>query len=86
MHDLQSAASPTMIRRPGLVTTDRGGIVENTHLVHAAVVDSTGRLLLSFGNPHRVVLLRSAAKPAQALASCAYNQNGGFVQVNLLDH
>ncbi|TDZ24096.1 hypothetical protein Cob_v003507 [Colletotrichum orbiculare MAFF 240422] len=51
-----------------LIITDRGGIVENRHAVHAAVVDSAGRLLYAVGNPRRVTLARSAAKPAQALA------------------
>lgn len=50
------------------VTADRGGIVENTHHVHAAVVDCTGKILYSIGDPHRMTLARSATKPAQALA------------------
>ncbi|KAL0932377.1 l-asparaginase ii [Colletotrichum truncatum] len=50
------------------VVTDRGGIVENRHGVHAAVVDAEGKLLYSVGNPARMTLARSAAKPAQALA------------------
>lgn len=50
------------------VSIDRNGIVENRHFVHAAVVDSTGQLLFSLGDPSRFTLLRSAAKPAQALA------------------
>ncbi|EGE59843.1 UNVERIFIED_ORG: L-asparaginase II [Rhizobium esperanzae] len=50
------------------VVTDRGGIVENSHRVHAAVVDAKGRLLYALGNPERMTLARSAAKPAQALA------------------
>jgi L-asparaginase II len=49
-------------------TVYRGESVENTHAAHVAVVDETGRLVASFGNPHRVTLARSAAKPAQALA------------------
>ncbi|KAI9154999.1 hypothetical protein HJFPF1_07560 [Paramyrothecium foliicola] len=50
------------------VVTDRGGVVENKHEVHAAIVDSTGKLLFYVGNPSRVTLIRSAAKPVQALA------------------
>lgn len=50
------------------IITTRGDIVENRHLFHAAVVDSTGKLLYTAGNPLRVTLWRSAAKPAQALA------------------
>ncbi|GME37836.1 l-asparaginase ii [Neofusicoccum parvum] len=50
------------------VVTDRGGVVENRHAVHAAVVDSTGALLFTAGDAARLTLARSAAKPAQALA------------------
>jgi L-asparaginase II len=49
-------------------TVYRGDVIENTHAAHVAVVDASGRLLHSFGDPHRVTLPRSAAKPAQALA------------------
>ncbi|MPW15439.1 asparaginase [Paraburkholderia sp. CNPSo 3157] len=49
-------------------TVYRGAIVENTHAAHVAVVDTAGRLLASCGDPSRVTLVRSAAKPAQALA------------------
>lgn len=51
----------------GFVVTDRGGVVENRHAVHAAIVDSEGTLLYSVGDPNRITLARSAAKPAQAL-------------------
>ncbi|KAK4617929.1 hypothetical protein CLAFUW4_11814 [Fulvia fulva] len=50
------------------IISDRGGVIENTHKVHAAVVDSSGELLYSVGDASRLTLLRSAAKPAQALA------------------
>ncbi|KAJ5093137.1 hypothetical protein N7456_008998 [Penicillium angulare] len=50
------------------VISDRGGVVENRHAVHAAVVDSTGKLLYALGDPSRLTLARSAAKPAQAVA------------------
>ncbi|KAL4927263.1 asparaginase [Aspergillus undulatus] len=53
---------------PDYIVTDRSGIPENRHGVHAAIVDSTGTLLFSIGDSQRVTLLRSAAKPAQALA------------------
>ncbi|SAL17652.1 L-asparaginase II [Caballeronia peredens] len=49
-------------------TLYRGDVVENTHAAHVAVVDADGRLVHSFGDPSRVTLPRSAAKPAQALA------------------
>lgn len=50
------------------VTVYRGGLVEITHHAHVAVVDADGKLLYASGDPHRVTLVRSAAKPAQALA------------------
>jgi L-asparaginase II len=46
----------------------RGDVIETTHAAHIAVVDAEGRLLYAFGDPHRMTLVRSAAKPAQALA------------------
>ncbi|MEM5326002.1 asparaginase [Paraburkholderia sp. JHI2823] len=46
----------------------RGDVIETTHVAHIAVVDAHGRLLYALGNPHRMTLVRSAAKPAQALA------------------
>ncbi|WP_250525568.1 asparaginase [Caballeronia sp. GAWG2-1] len=49
-------------------TVFRGDVIENTHAAHVAVVDASGRVLHSFGDPYRVTLPRSAAKPAQALA------------------
>ena len=45
----------------------RGKIVESTHFGAAAVVDSHGQLLYSFGDPGLVTFLRSSAKPFQAL-------------------
>ncbi|SDI17168.1 asparaginase [Paraburkholderia phenazinium] len=53
---------------PIAATTYRGEAIENTHRAHVAVVDAQGRLLYQFGNPARLTLARSAAKPAQALA------------------
>lgn len=64
------------------VVTDRGGIVENRHRVHAAVTDSNGKLLYAVGNPMRMTLARSAAKPAQALAIL---ETGGFDQFGFDD-
>lgn len=49
-------------------TVYRGDSVENTHEAHIAVVDPAGKLLYRFGDPFRMTLARSAAKPAQALA------------------
>lgn len=50
------------------IVSDRGGVVENTHLVHATVSDATGKLLFTTGDPSRMTLVRSAAKPFQTLA------------------
>ena len=50
------------------VVTYRGNAIENTHVAHVAVVDASGRLLARFGDPFRMTLARSAAKPAQALS------------------
>jgi L-asparaginase II len=51
-----------------VVVTDRAGIIENRYLVHAAVVDAEGHLIYAVGDPDRMTLARSAAKPVQALA------------------
>jgi L-asparaginase II len=53
---------------PIAATVYRGEAIENTHVAHVAVVQADGRLLYSFGDPSRITLARSAAKPAQALA------------------
>ncbi|KAJ5543594.1 L-asparaginase II [Penicillium sp. DV-2018c] len=50
------------------IASDRNGIVENRHSVHAAVTNAAGTLLYAVGDPLRMTLARSAAKPAQALA------------------
>ncbi|MGH8781715.1 asparaginase [Paraburkholderia sp.] len=53
---------------PIAATEYRGDAVENTHAAHVAITDADGTLLYAFGDPSRVTLPRSAAKPAQALA------------------
>jgi L-asparaginase II len=45
----------------------RGRVVESTHFGSIVVVDSTGKLLHSYGDPYTVAFLRSSAKPFQAL-------------------
>ncbi|MDO3432091.1 asparaginase [Rhizobium sp. CBN3] len=74
-----------MIPSEDFVVTDRGGIVENRHRVHAAVVDAKGRLLYALGDPTRLTLARSAAKPAQALAILETNgvERYGFDDADL---
>ncbi|KAF2013057.1 thermolabile L-asparaginase [Aaosphaeria arxii CBS 175.79] len=69
---------------PDRVQTSRGDVTESTHLVHAAVVHSSGRLLYSVGTPTRTTLLRSAAKPAQTVAILeACNDTFAFTAADL---
>ena len=53
----------------GVVEEVRGGVVEGRHRVHAVVVDASGAVAASSGDPELDCLLRSAAKPLQALPS-----------------
>ncbi len=55
-------------REPDYVVIDRNGVIENRHELHVAVVDGGGRLLFYTGDPNRITLVRSAAKPAQSVA------------------
>lgn len=70
----QELATPTEVNVPvhanneDVVISDRGGIIENKHRIHAAIVDPEGKLHYAVGDPDRVTLARSAAKPIQALA------------------
>jgi L-asparaginase II len=50
-----------------MVELTRGRIVESIHFGALAVVDSSGELLASYGDPSVVTFLRSSAKPFQAL-------------------
>ncbi|KAL4916538.1 L-asparaginase II [Aspergillus aurantiobrunneus] len=70
------------VQTTGYVVIDRCGIIENRHQVHAAVTDATGKLLFATGDPLRITLARSAAKPAQALAIL---KTGCFEQFRRLD-
>lgn len=71
---IQDSTTPTkvngnpQVNSDDVVITDRGGIVENRHRIHAAIVDPEGNLQYAVGDPDRVTLARSAAKPIQALA------------------
>src|SRR5262249_44956411 len=51
---------------PVRVVVRRGGVVEATHVVHAALVRD-GELVAAAGDANLVTLLRSSAKPFQAL-------------------
>jgi L-asparaginase II len=50
-----------------VVEVTRGDQIESRHEVDAVVVDPSGCLVGSWGEPHRAVLPRSALKPIQAL-------------------
>lgn len=53
--------------KEGLVIAYRNNVIESIHRVAAAVVDSSGKLLCSVGDPNFVTFLRSSAKPFQAV-------------------
>lgn len=55
------------IPSPDYITESRGGIIENRHLLHAAITNTSG-LQYVVGDPTRFTLIRSAAKPAQSVA------------------
>lgn len=57
-----------MTDAPILVEVERSGMVESRHHGHVAVVDDTGAVLRSAGDPELVVYPRSALKPLQAVA------------------
>ncbi len=62
------SAPPIAADSPSLtIAVYRGAVVEATHRVHAVVSDASGRLVRSWGDASREILLRSAAKPFQAL-------------------
>lgn len=63
-----------------LFETTRGDMVESVHYGFIAVVDSTGKMIASQGDPHAVAFLRSSAKPFQALP---FVENGGVEHFNL---
>ena len=66
-----------MNKNNAALVTYRGSLIENVHRAHVAIVDEAGKLLYGFGDPLRITLARSAAKPAQALAvmeTGAFNQ------------
>lgn len=58
----------TMVE-PVVVEVERSGFVESVHLVDVAVVDASGALVASAGDPDRLAAFRSSAKPLQARAS-----------------
>lgn len=60
------------------VVSVRGDFVESTHAVSLAVCSADGHLRASSGNLGRVTVLRSAAKPFQALPLLADGAADGF--------
>lgn len=67
------------VHQPILELT-RGRVVESTHFGSIVVVDSTGKLLHSYGDPYGVAFLRSSAKPFQALP---FVEQGGVEHFHL---
>jgi L-asparaginase II len=65
-----------------LVEVTRGPIVESIHFGTAVVVDSTGKVVASVGNPETMAYLRSSAKPLQVLA---FVERGGVEHFGLND-
>ena len=51
-----------------LIELTRGPLVESIHFGALAVVDSSGRLIASQGDPNLTANLRSSAKPFQILS------------------
>jgi len=68
-----------MILSQPILELTRGRVVESTHFGSIAVVDSTGKLLHSYGDPHTVAFLRSSAKPFQAIP---FVERGGVEHFN----
>ena len=68
-----------MVLSQPILELTRGRVVESTHFGSIAVVDSTGKLLYSYGDPHTVAFLRSSAKPFQAIP---FVERGGVEHFN----
>lgn len=49
----------------------RGSASDNVYRGHLAIVDKTGRVLFSVGDPEAIVFYRSSSKPVQALPAIA---------------
>ncbi|HSL31378.1 MAG TPA: asparaginase [Anaerolineales bacterium] len=63
-----------------LFEVTRGNIVESVHYGSIAVVDSNGKLIAGYGDPHEVAFLRSSAKPFQVLP---FVEHGGVEHFGL---
>ncbi|AOZ93722.1 asparaginase [Paenibacillus crassostreae] len=70
----------------------RGHYVESTHHIHIAVVDYTGKLLYSYGDPTRLTFARSAMKPFQAVpiietgTARAFEYNASEIALSCASH
>ena len=53
---------------PLAVHLTRGGKIESTHRIHAAVMQGCGDIVAAYGDVHRVIFPRSALKPLQTVA------------------
>lgn len=65
------ARAPARDPNPVLVELDRGGRVESWHRGRVLVLAPDGSTDIAVGDPERVILPRSTAKPAQAAAMVA---------------
>jgi L-asparaginase II len=65
-----------------VIELTRGEITESIHYGALAVVDYSGKIVASYGNPDEVVFLRSTAKPLQALPLI---ETGGHTHFKLTD-
>ncbi len=64
--------SSSTLKPPALLAeVTRGGEVESRHFGHVVVVDTAGKVLLSWGDPEHPTYPRSSLKPLQALAGIA---------------
>lgn len=71
-----------MISHQPILELIRGRVVESTHYGSIAVVDSTGKLLHSYGDSDMVTFLRSSAKPFQALP---FVEHGGAEHFDFME-
>lgn len=65
-----------------LVEVTRGPVIESIHYGVVVVVDVTGKVVASVGNPETVTFLRSSAKPFQVLP---FVERGGLEHFGLTD-
>src|SRR5512144_484209 len=65
-----------------LVELTRGPLVESIHLGALTVVDASGKIVASVGDPNMVANLRSSSKPFQSLPLI---ENGGAERFGMTD-